>query len=131
MGSEASLTRLIVVGHDDQRCVGPDIGCRAHHFNRRSSGIAAAARNYRHPAPRDLHSMSDYLSMLVPIEGRTLTSRPAGYQPVGPLRDLPFDELSKCVFGDTAAGKWRNQCRNRPEKHELASFEQRSRFTPG
>ena len=29
----------------------------------------------------------------------------------------------ECVFGDTAAGKWRHQRRNRAEKHELASCE--------
>src|SRR5436305_869000 len=40
---------------------------------------------------------------------------------VASFRNLPFDEIAECVFGDTPTRKWRDKRRDRPEKHELTS----------
>jgi hypothetical protein len=52
---------------------------------------------------------------------RDLARRPARNQRVRTLRDLPLDELAKCVFGDTPSDKGGHERRDRAEKHELNS----------
>src|SRR5215217_6962107 len=59
--------------------------------------------------------------MLVPAEGRDFTRRPARHQGVAALGDLPFDEITECVFSDTAPRKGGYERRNRAENHELVS----------
>src|SRR5437763_14834837 len=60
--------------------------------------------------------------LLVVAQGRGFTRRPARHQRIAALGDLPLDELTKCVLGDTATGKGRYQRRDGAEKHELSSF---------
>src|SRR4051812_3526474 len=121
MGDEASLAGFIVIGNDDQHRVGSNVGCRPYELNRRSGRVAATARDYRNPAIRDLHRMVDDLAMLVAAESRAFPGRPAGNQRVRSFRNLPLDELAECVLHDTPAREWRDQRRNRAEKHELTS----------
>ena len=70
---------------------------------------------------RDFDRELDHPALLVGAHRRAFAGRSARDQRVAALGDLPLDELAECVFGDTAARKWRHERRDRPEKHELTS----------
>ena len=122
MRGEPRLARLVVIRHDDQRGVGADVGGGADQLDRGGGRIAAAAGDHRHPALRDLARRARS-----PRDARRGSgSRSRRSSRTAPARSMPSaichsTNSRECVFGDTAAGKWRHQRRNRAEKHELAS----------
>jgi hypothetical protein len=91
-------------------------------FDRVGGAVGAAAGDHWNPAPRYLDRDFDHAAMFIGRQGRSFAGRAAGNEGVAALIDLPLDELTECVFGDTATAKWRNKCRYRPEKHELFPF---------
>ena len=122
MRGQPGLAGLVIIGHDDQRGVGPDVRGCPDHLDRVGRRIAAAAGDHWDTAFGRLDRSRDNVAVLVAGQRRAFAGRAARNEPVRAFRNLPVDELAECVFSNTAAGKRRNQSRNRAEEHELASM---------
>src|SRR3569623_1497316 len=107
MRGQPGLAGLIVVRDDDQDRVGPDVGGCPDHLDRMRCRIAATARNHWNTASGGFHCGCDDMAVLVASQRRAFARRAARNESVRALRDLPVDELTDCVFSNTAAGKWR------------------------
>src|SRR4249919_3852511 len=118
MSVDSILVRTVIVRRHVQGGVGAGGFCRLGQLDRVHGIVRAAAGDHRHPAPRHLNCDLDHPAMFVVGEGRALPGGAARDQSVGPLVDLPFDQVSECRFIDSACRKWSHKRWYRPEKHE-------------
>ena len=121
MRVDAVLVRAVVIRRHVQRRIGAGLFGVARQLDRVSRIVRSAAGDDRHAAAGNLDGDLDHPPMLVGRERRRLAGRSARDQRIRALVDLPLDERSECVLGDTARRKWSHQRRNRAEKHELIS----------
>ena len=111
-GDHPILTGPVVIAHDDQSGIGPDIGGGAQIIDRMSDIVAAAAGDHRYAPLGDFDRRRDDVPLLVGAHRRAFARGPARHERVAAFRNLPLDQLAQCVLGDTATGKGRHQGRN-------------------
>ncbi len=92
MAVEAVLGGLVVVGRDREGRIGADLLRVAGQLDGLAGGIRPGAGDDRHPAARRFDAQLHDPHVLLVAEGGRLTGGADRNQPLGSLRDLPFDQ---------------------------------------
>ena len=88
---EAFLGRLVVIGRDDQHCIGADLGGILGELDGLVGRVRSSAGDHGHPALRRYDCQLDDALVLIVIQRRALASRSGRHKSVRAFADLPFD----------------------------------------
>ncbi len=113
------LSRLVVIGADDQCRIG---ACRlglSRQPDRVLSGICPGTGDDRHPALCHFDTQLDHPLMFVLTEGGRFSGRTARHQAVGALSNLPSHQLLKSPLIHVSVAEWRDQRDERSLEHRI------------